>query len=310
MFRGLQAKLVFPAPEPSYTEHCPLRECTVDGFYSILEPGERTYQDFRARLFWAGETPCVAFPHRRSDKVIVYAHANRDDIWRVHGLLECLRDNLGVHAVAFEYPSYGVAPGAPSEQSLVGALESVFDFLKSGCGFEEADIMLFGRSIGSGVVTQFAAKHTVGAVVLLSAFSSIKEVASFGAGHKMLGMFAKTFTQDMFRSIIAIQRCECPCLILHGEDDNIVPATHGQALYDACGARFKKIRIFAGMHHNNVFEDQLREQVLQELQTFLQPVLCRASSSPVYFFNTVWQLDITNPPAHSSEHSATAALMR
>ena len=38
----------------------------------------------------------VAFPHPESTKIIVYAHANRDDIWRTHALLEALRDELGV----------------------------------------------------------------------------------------------------------------------------------------------------------------------------------------------------------------------
>ena len=95
MLQEIQSKLLFPAPAPSYTEQGPLRHYDIRGYYCELKPGEYSFEDFKARLFWAGETPCIALPHRSSQKILVYAHANKDDAWRTHGLLEYLRDELG-----------------------------------------------------------------------------------------------------------------------------------------------------------------------------------------------------------------------
>ena len=48
---------------------------------------------------------------------------------------------MQVHCLAFEYPSYGLASGDPTEQSLVAALDAVVSYLKQGCGFAPTDIV-------------------------------------------------------------------------------------------------------------------------------------------------------------------------
>eukprot|EP00657_Telonema_sp_P-1_P004699 TRINITY_DN21090_c0_g1_i1.p1 TRINITY_DN21090_c0_g1~~TRINITY_DN21090_c0_g1_i1.p1 ORF type:complete len:143 (+),score=29.86 TRINITY_DN21090_c0_g1_i1:72-500(+) len=121
MFDGLVEKFSFPKPEPSYTLDHPLRVYTIDGYYNQIEPpGKYSFKDFEATLFWAMDTPCVCFPHpQRANRVLVYAHANHEDLWRTSGVLQKLRDLLGCHVVGFEYPGYAVAPGKATEQSCV-----------------------------------------------------------------------------------------------------------------------------------------------------------------------------------------------
>ena len=66
----------------------------------------------------------------------------------------------------------------------------MYEFLIKSCGFIPDDVILFGRSIGTAVVAQFAARYPVGAVVLLSGFTCIGEVAQYGGGVGILGMIA------------------------------------------------------------------------------------------------------------------------
>lgn len=275
MFNGLVTKFCFPVPEPSYTADWPLRIYTIDGYYNEIDPpGKYSYQEFEANMFWAGDTPCVAFPHpQRANKVIIYAHANHEDVWRTHALLQTLRDLLGVHCVGFEYPGYGPAPGRASEADCLESLRRVYRHLRDECRFAPGDIILFGRSIGTGICTRFAAENQVLALMLLSPFTSIKAVVQSGGGHKTLGGMAASLINDCFTSVKAIRHVAAPVLILHGEQDSIVPSSHGVALHKAAGTLSCKLKLFPEMGHNDVFDDEHRERLLAQIKLFVDPLL-------------------------------------
>jgi len=68
--------------------------------------------------------------------------------------------------------------------------------------------------------------------------------------------WAKTFSLDGIA-----QRIECPVLILHGENDRVVPLAEAKTLYEKVGARNKTLRIFTaeegGAEHCQVDNRQL-----------------------------------------------------
>merc|ERR1712086_663022 len=76
-------KFAFPAPEPSYDADRPLRLYDIDGkFYRIKpqHPWQPTFADFDAELLWVQHVPVIAFPKSDASQVIVFAHANADDV--------------------------------------------------------------------------------------------------------------------------------------------------------------------------------------------------------------------------------------
>eukprot|EP00656_Telonema_subtile_P004726 TRINITY_DN12154_c0_g1_i5.p1 TRINITY_DN12154_c0_g1~~TRINITY_DN12154_c0_g1_i5.p1 ORF type:complete len:442 (+),score=100.43 TRINITY_DN12154_c0_g1_i5:124-1449(+) len=251
------------------------RVYTIDGYYNQIEPpGKYLYKDFEANMFWAMDTPCICFPHpQRANRVLIYAHANHEDMWRTSGLLQKMRDTLGCHAVGFEYPGYGIAPGKATEDSCVEALRRVYRHLRDECKFAPTDIILFGRSIGTGICCQFAAKNTVLAVMLMSPFSSIKAVVQSGGGHKTLGGMAASLINDTFRSIDAVTELSVPLLILHGDQDVIVPCRHSEQLYAAAVSVQKNLEIFPGMGHNDVYDDDFRDKVIGRISEFAESLL-------------------------------------
>lgn len=53
--------------------------------------------------------PCMHIPfHIGASKVILYFHANAEDIVLAHELLDYIRTLLRVHIIAIEYPGYGL----------------------------------------------------------------------------------------------------------------------------------------------------------------------------------------------------------
>jgi fermentation-respiration switch protein FrsA (DUF1100 family) len=60
-----------------------------------------------------------------------------------------------------------------------------------------------------------------------------------------------TLVPDAYPSLRLIGELRAPLLVLHGEDDAIVPVEHGIALFDAAPDP-KRLRIVAGVGHNDI----------------------------------------------------------
>ena len=79
--------------------------------------------------------------------------------------------------LAVEYPGYSVYEGVASSSQIEKDAVEVISFLQR-MGFEMANIMVMGRSIGSGPAVHVASLFNVGGLVLLSPFLSLCEVVS------------------------------------------------------------------------------------------------------------------------------------
>jgi len=272
MFDDTVRKFSFPVPVSSYDAERPLREYTIDGYYTVLrEAKQKTFEDFNTHLFWVahGTVPCVGLPCTNAPQVIIWAHANADDVWRNEKWLQWLRQTFECHVVGIEYPGYACAPGKPSQSSTLQSVRHLYRYLRDEQGFAPKDIILFGRSIGTGILTEFAAENQVGALMLLSPFTSIKGVVRHGGGYKKSGSVAATLINDMFDSLSVIGSVQAPVLFIHGLEDSIVPSEHSKRLFAACKSKVKEIILIPTMGHNDVFEDPFRCSVEAAVVNFL-----------------------------------------
>ncbi len=101
---------------------------------------------------------------------------------------------------------------------------TVFDFFVKELGINEKDIIICGRSIGSGPSVYLAANRNPGGLILISPFKSIRETAN-----SILG-FLKFIVADRFKNIEIIEQVTCPLLIIHGQKDNLIPFSHSVEL--------------------------------------------------------------------------------
>lgn len=72
--------------------------------------------------------------------------------------------------------------GAPSDNQILADAEAVFDYLTLKLKHSPKNIIIFGRSIGSGPASWLASRKNIGALVLMSAFTSIRAVVRDLAG--------------------------------------------------------------------------------------------------------------------------------
>jgi pimeloyl-ACP methyl ester carboxylesterase len=158
--------------------------------------------------------------------LLLYAHGNGELIDHWVEAFEPARA-LGATALLVEYPGYGRSSGSPSARSIQSAMAAAYDFAVRERGFAGRPIVGWGRSLGGGAVCALSRERALAALVLESTFTSVTQMARlFGVP----GWLAPWLVRDRFDNLRVVRRFEGPMLVLHGERDEIVPASQGRAL--------------------------------------------------------------------------------
>lgn len=104
----------------------------------------------------------------------------------------------------------------------------MFLYLTSDLGIPPENIILFGRSIGSGPSCYLAEKYqNIGGLILHAGLMSALRV--------IFSNLRWTLPFDKFPNIDRIPNIKCPTFIIHGLRDEIVHVNHARRLWQACG---------------------------------------------------------------------------
>ncbi|XP_033220042.1 lysophosphatidylserine lipase ABHD12 isoform X2 [Belonocnema kinseyi] len=183
-----------------------------------------------------------------SRPVILYMHGNSGNRASSHRVeLYKLFQDLDYHLVCFDYRSYGDSENADlSEMGVVADSKFVVEWLlKTVNG--SAPVFVWGHSLGTGVSTHALALlavdgHSPAGLFLESPFNNIASELSehpMALIFKHLPWFKWVIVQPFydnhlrFESDKHITKLQCPVMILHAEDDNVVPFSLGVKLYEA-----------------------------------------------------------------------------
>ncbi len=129
----------------------------------------------------------------------------------------------------FNYRGYGLSGGRPSETSLVADARVIFDWFAKQDWIDPKRIVVFGRSLGSGVAVQLSASRPALGTVLVSPFDSLRSIASRQYPFVPVSLLLK----HPFDSLAHAPEIRSPVLIVASEADRIVPADLSRRLHDA-----------------------------------------------------------------------------
>ena len=168
------------------------------------------------------------FPLKGDAPMILFCHGNAGNIsHRLENISLLLDQNLQVFI--FDYRGYGKSNGRPSEVGLYRDGLAAYDFLVNIKHIPSERIVLFGRSLGASPAIEISLKRNVRSIIIESAFTSTKEMA------KTMFLF-KIFSfllPPNYNNLEKISQVAVPKLIIHGENDKIVPFPMGQKLFEA-----------------------------------------------------------------------------
>jgi pimeloyl-ACP methyl ester carboxylesterase len=188
-------------------------------------------------------------------KLVIFFHGNYEDL----GQLDPIAHNitrLGYSMLAMDYRGYGLSEGIPTENRCYADARRVISHAGS-LGFDESRIILWGRSLGSGVATQLALEINACALVLESPFTS--------AFRTLTGIALLPF--DKFNNLAKMDKIDSALFIIHGENDTIIPAIHSIKLLDR-HRHTKILHLIKNAGHNNLWQQNL-EPAFMELTQLL-----------------------------------------
>lgn len=245
MLDSLGNRFIFPAPQPSYGAQSYKRNLCWIPWNAVISP-KRVEDETNS-----SGIPCLWFPAPKAATVILFFHANAEDLGMSFAVLRHIRDQFKVNVLAVEYPGYGLLHQMePSEDAVYEVALTAFRFLVDEIGVRYSQIILFGRSLGSGPAVFLAAQYPVGGLILVSAFSSIRAAVQSIVGR----MVAWTFSERFPNSKI-IANVSCSTLFIHGEADSLIPAEHSLRLFKRCRARKLLVTPPKMEHNSNLFGD-------------------------------------------------------
>jgi len=156
---------------------------------------------------------------------VIFAHGNGEliDFWP-HELKKF--NGFGVGVLLVEYPGYGRSQGTPSQKNITEAFNRAYDVLIERQDVDPNKIILFGRSVGGGAVCALAVQRPSAALILMSAFISVRSFAKRYLAPAVL-------IRDPFDNLSVVREYKGPTLVIHGEFDEVIPYSHGMTLYRA-----------------------------------------------------------------------------
>jgi len=166
-------------------------------------------------------------PAEHEKGVLLFCHGNAGNI---SNRLDSIRifNSLQLSVLIFDYRGYGKSEGRPSERGTYLDAEAAWDYLVTVQRASPKSIILFGRSLGGAVAAEIAKKKDPAALIIESSFTSAPDLGKTlypWLPVKLISKF-KYSTTDKIDSI------RCPKLIIHSPEDEIIPFSHGKALYD------------------------------------------------------------------------------
>ena len=196
-------RILFPAPkQPAYQ---------LDNTVFFLESAKGTK---------------IACKHLTAEQpkglTILYSHGNAEDLGRIEEFLQpWVADGWSV--LAYDYPGYGHSSGKPSEEGCYDAIDTVYQHLTKILEIPPAQVVIWGRSLGTGPSSYLAEKEQTGGIILetpfMTAYRTVTETP--------------VLPWDRFPNLKRAPHIHGPSLVIHGHKDEIVPFRHGKKVYNA-----------------------------------------------------------------------------
>jgi fermentation-respiration switch protein FrsA (DUF1100 family) len=184
-----------------------------------------------------------AGPHK---PVLFWCHGNAGN---VSHRLENIRQlfQRGISVFIFDYRGYGRSTGVPSEAGLYKDALASYEYLIHQRRISPERLIIFGRSLGSSVAAEVAVQRPSAGMIVEGAFPSIQSMSD----HHYFGLPTRWVMDVEFNLVQKMASLHVPLLVIHGEQDSIVPMALGRQVFEAAHEP-KRWYVVSGAEHNDV----------------------------------------------------------
>lgn len=208
-------------------------------------------------------------PYAGAQTTLLWFHGNAGNISHRVENIKLLHDKVKINVFIFDYRGYGRSQGKASEEGTYRDGEAALRYLRARGDRAAKKIVFFGRSLGAAVAADLATREECSALILETPFASIREMARAAFPFLPIGPLLRT----RYDVLEKIRRVRTPLLVLHGDQDEVVPFAQGKSVYEAA-PQPKEFYTIRGAHHNDTYIVG-GEAYFAVLKNFIEQALAR-----------------------------------
>lgn len=179
--------------------------------------------------------------------IVLYLHGNAHTRGQSHRVeLYKILSSMDLHVIAIDYRGYGDSTGSPTEDGVLEDTYHTYKWIKQRC--HDAPLYIWGHSLGTAISTNLIkflkkkGEETIDGLILESPFNNLREVALYhplSLPFRYLPWFKWTIMDTFkdagldFNTDESMKTINEPVLILHAEDDHIIPIKCGFKLHES-----------------------------------------------------------------------------
>lgn len=214
-----------------------------DYAYEFSQP----FEEFTLNAPNGGALNALHFKAKSPKGVILYFHGNADNLVRWGNITERFVE-YDYDVIVMDYRNFGKSTGEFNEENLYADANLFYEYALQQ--FNEDEITVFGRSLGTTFAAYVASKHQPKRLILETPFYSLLEVAQ----KKVPLLPVKQMLNYSFPTYSFMSEVSCEVTVLHGTKDGIVPYESGKRLFEMVKHPSKSFVTIKGGGHRNLIE--------------------------------------------------------
>ncbi|GAA4016067.1 alpha/beta hydrolase [Sphingomonas swuensis] len=185
----------------------------------------------------------ILAPGRADRPLLLVFHGNASSATTALRWLGPLTED-GYRILSAEYRGYSGNAGKPSEAGLVQDAAAFLAAARIEAGGQP--VWVVGHSLGGGVALALSRSEKLDALVTIGTFTRIRDMAP---------TLARALVPDEFRNADAARALDEPWYLIHGSRDDVVPVTHGKALFDLAAGKDGRAFVIRDADHRPAVRD-------------------------------------------------------
>jgi len=205
-------------------------------------------------------------PAKNALFTLLFCHGNGGNIAYALDSINIFYE-LGFNCLIFDYRGYGHSQGNPTEEGTYIDAQTAYDWLIKEKKLKPSDIIICGKSLGGSIAAHLAGNVEAKGLIIESGFTSYADI-----GQKFYPyMMVRPFARYGFKTSDYLKQVNCPVLIIHSRNDEIVPFEFGLRLYEEAAKEPKEfIEIFGSHNDGFLYSSQIYREGLTNWMEFLK----------------------------------------
>jgi len=194
----------------------------------------------------------IFFKSSKESPTILFFHGNGEIAQDYQGLAPVFCKK-GINFLVVDFRGYGESTGKPTFSNMISDSHIIYQEVRKFLTEREftGPLSIMGRSLGSACAIELATHYQdqVGNLIIESGFAFTYELLiRLGVPPNLL----PREREEEASSLPLMKGIKIPTLIIHGENDFIIPVNNGYALYDNVASEKKELLIIPQAGHNDL----------------------------------------------------------